>query len=88
MGVQRGVHPPADASAWLALTILPPRYPRRTRESAIQRRACMSAAGPRYLSMFHQYEGHEVLQHAHRMHSYMPSCAKKKKKREDNRHML
>lgn len=34
---------------------------------------CMRTAGPRYLSAFHQYDGHEVLQQAHRMHSYMPS---------------
>lgn len=29
---------------------------------------CMSTAGPRYLSAFHQYEGQEVEQHAHKMH--------------------
>jgi hypothetical protein len=33
----------------------------------------MSVAGPRYSSWFHQYDGHDVEQHAHRMHSYMPS---------------
>lgn len=44
-----------------------------SRESAIQRYDCISTAGPRYSSEFHQYEGHEVLQHAHRMHSYRPS---------------
>jgi len=33
----------------------------------------MSTAGPRYFSAFHQYEGHEVEQQAHRMHSYKPS---------------
>ena len=37
-------------------------------------RTCISTAGPRYLSAFHQYDGHAVLQHAHRMHSYRPSC--------------
>lgn len=44
-----------------------------SRESMIQRYACISTAGPRYLSPFHQYEGHEVEQQAHRMHSYSPS---------------
>ena len=33
----------------------------------------MSTAGPRYLSVFHQYDGQDVEQHAHKMHSYMPS---------------
>lgn len=33
----------------------------------------MSTAGPRYFSEFHQYEGHEVEQHAHKIHSYKPS---------------
>lgn len=33
----------------------------------------MRTAGPRYLSAFHQYDGHDVLQQAHRMHSYIPS---------------
>ena len=32
--------------------------------SASQRYDCSSTAGPRYLSAFHQYEGHEVVQHA------------------------
>ena len=44
-----------------------------SRESMIQRYACISTAGPRYWSEFHQYEGHDVEQHAHRMHSYSPS---------------
>ena len=44
-----------------------------SRESTTQRYICISTAGPRYLSPFHQYDGHDVLQHAHRMHSYMPS---------------
>ena len=39
-----------------------------SRESATQRYACMRTAGPRYWSWFHQYEGHEVEQHAQRMH--------------------
>lgn len=34
---------------------------------------CISTAGPRYFSEFHQYEGHEVEQQAHRIHSYKPS---------------
>jgi hypothetical protein len=39
----------------------------------------MSTAGPRYLSAFHQYEGQEVEQHAHKMHcrvdgSQGPKC--------------
>lgn len=34
---------------------------------------CISTAGPRYFSEFHQYEGHEVEQHAHNIHSYKPS---------------
>lgn len=46
---------------------------RRTLESAIHLYACMSVAGPRYSSWFHQYEGHDVEQHAQRMHSYNPS---------------
>jgi len=29
----------------------------------------MRTAGPRYSSWFHQYDGHEVEQHAQRMHS-------------------
>jgi len=44
-----------------------------SRESASQRYDCSRMAGPRYSSLFHQYEGHEVEQHAHRMHSYRPS---------------
>ena len=40
-----------------------------SRESAIQRYDCMSTAGPRYSSLFHQYEGQDVLQQAQRMHS-------------------
>jgi hypothetical protein len=42
---------------------------RSSRESAIQRYDCRRTAGPRYSSWFHQYEGHEVEQQAHRMHS-------------------
>jgi hypothetical protein len=45
----------------------------RILESEIQRKACINTAGPRYLSLFHQYEGHDVEQHAHKIHSYMPS---------------
>lgn len=33
----------------------------------------MRTAGPKYLSAFHQYDGHDVEQHAHKMHSYNPS---------------
>ena len=29
--------------------------------------------GPRYLSGFHQYEGHDVEQQLHRIHSYKDS---------------
>ena len=43
-----------------------------SRLSASQRYDCSSTAGPRYLSEFHQYEGHEVVQHAHSTHSYRP----------------
>lgn len=39
-----------------------------SRESSIHLYACMRTAGPRYLSAFHQYEGQEVEQHAHKMH--------------------
>lgn len=42
---------------------------RSSRESASQRYDCRSTAGPRYSSLFHQYEGHEVEQQAQRMHS-------------------
>ena len=41
--------------------------------SMIQRYAASSTAGPRYLSLFHQYEGQLVEQQAHRIHSYRPS---------------
>lgn len=41
--------------------------------------ACMSTAGPRYLSALHQYEGQEVEQHAHKMHSYIPYHRNKRK---------
>lgn len=34
-------------------------------------------AGPRYSSEFHQYEGHDVEQQAHRMHSYRPSSLRR-----------
>ena len=44
-----------------------------SRESSIQRYACINTAGPRYLSADHQYDGQEVEQYAHKMHSYMPS---------------
>lgn len=40
-----------------------------SRESITQRYACIKAAGPKYLSLFHQYEGHEVEQQAQRIHS-------------------
>ena len=50
---------------------------RWSRESAIQRYDCISTAGPKYSSLFHQYEGHEVLQQAHRMHSYKPSSLRR-----------
>ena len=40
-----------------------------SRESTSQRYDWSSRAGPRYSSEFHQYEGHDVEQHAHRMHS-------------------
>jgi hypothetical protein len=40
-----------------------------SRLSAIQRKDCRSTAGPRYSSLFHQYDGQDVLQQAHRMHS-------------------
>ena len=33
----------------------------------------IKTAGPKYLSPFHQYEGHEVEQQAHIIHSYIPS---------------
>lgn len=46
---------------------------RSSLESASQRYDCSRMAGPRYSSEFHQYEGHEVEQQAHRMHSYRPS---------------
>lgn len=46
---------------------------RSSRESTSQRYDCSRMAGPRYSSEFHQYDGHEVEQHAHRMHSYSPS---------------
>ena len=36
-----------------------------------QRYACWIMAGPRYLSPFHQYDGHEVEQHAQRMHFFL-----------------
>ena len=44
-----------------------------SRESAIHRYDWRRIAGPRYSSLFHQYEGHEVEQQAQRMHSYRPS---------------
>jgi hypothetical protein len=44
-----------------------------SRESASQRYDWSRMAGPRYSSLFHQYDGHDVEQHAHRMHSYRPS---------------
>ena len=40
-----------------------------SRESASQRYDCRSTAGPRYSSLFHQYEGQDVEQQAQRMHS-------------------
>jgi hypothetical protein len=40
-----------------------------SRESAIQRYDWRRIAGPRYSSWFHQYEGQDVEQQAHRMHS-------------------
>lgn len=46
---------------------------RSSRESASQRYDWSSTAGPRYSSEFHQYDGHEVEQQKHRMHSYSPS---------------
>jgi hypothetical protein len=46
---------------------------RSSRESASQRYDCSRMAGPRYSSEFHQYDGHDVEQQAHRMHSYRPS---------------
>lgn len=46
---------------------------RSSRESASHRYDCSRMAGPRYSSEFHQYEGHDVEQQAHRIHSYRPS---------------
>ena len=40
-----------------------------SRESANHRYDWRRMAGPRYSSLFHQYEGHEVEQQAQRMHS-------------------
>jgi hypothetical protein len=40
-----------------------------SRESASHLYDCRRMAGPRYSSEFHQYDGHEVEQHAQRMHS-------------------
>lgn len=40
-----------------------------SRESASQRYDWSRMAGPRYSSLFHQYDGHDVEQHAQRMHS-------------------
>ena len=40
-----------------------------SRESTSHRYDWSSRAGPRYSSEFHQYEGHEVEQQAHKMHS-------------------
>ena len=44
-----------------------------TERKVREEHTCMSTAGPRYLSVFHQYDGQDVEQHAHKMHSYMPS---------------
>ena len=38
----------------------------------MKRYAWIRPAGPTNLSGFHQYEGHWLLQQAHRMHSYAP----------------
>src|SRR3990167_11341088 len=47
-----------------------------SRLSAIKRYDCNNAAGPMYLSGFHQKDGHDVVQQAHKIHSYKPSnCA-------------
>ena len=43
-------------------------------ESSIHLYACIRTAGPRYLSAFHQYDGQEVEQHAHRMHWQFQKC--------------
>ena len=42
-------------------------------ESAKNLYACSSPAGPINLSGFHQNDGHDVEQQAHKMHSYRPS---------------
>jgi hypothetical protein len=42
---------------------------RSSRESASHRYDCSRMAGPRYWSEFHQYDGQEVEQQAHRIHS-------------------
>ena len=42
---------------------------RSSRESLSQRYDCRRIAGPRYCSLFHQYDGQDVEQHAQRMHS-------------------
>src|SRR6185437_11896590 len=47
----------------------------RSRLSAMNRYAQSNPAGPTNLSGFHQYDGHAVEQHAHRMHSYRPSSS-------------
>jgi hypothetical protein len=46
---------------------------KRTVEDRFHHFTWSRAAGPRYLSGFHQYDGHAVEQHAHKMHSYSPS---------------
>src|SRR5215475_6734360 len=46
-----------------------------SRLSAMKRYAWSNPAGPTNLSGFHQNDGHEVEQHAHKMHSYSPSSS-------------
>ncbi len=46
-----------------------------------QTHTCISTAGPRYLSPFHQQLGQLVLQQAHRIHSYSPSYTEEKQER-------
>ena len=52
-----------DKRSWVAVS----------RESIIKRYAFNNADGPKNLSGFHQNDGHDVEQHAQRIHSYKPS---------------
>jgi hypothetical protein len=62
----------AEQPVGIVVEVVEPLLCCTVRLSKMKRYAWISPAGPTNLSGFHQYDGHWLLQQAHRMHSYAP----------------